>query len=258
MKMYSYKILICSMFLLINSLSVFADDNIPDIIGSYTSNKTQTEIIILKLNLDNSAIIESWYYDEVTTDTGSWSKGEKTITVKYKDFIQEFKFKKLFLFEYRSFKRISGLKPLLTPENGGYLESIKLVDKDILDRLIKNGTIQLKEKRKAGYINFISILFVTFFITIFIGRKKPVLFAIICMVLIPATAYLIDEFHPSLPIFTVVGFIFSLLWSVILRWGLKKTRVSLDSKLRFLSGFSSGRGTRSFFIIGPKGSKSRD
>ncbi len=258
MKIRSYRIFFWAMFLLVSPFSTFADDNIPDVTGTYTSNKTQTEIIILKLNPDKSAIIESWYNDEVTVDTGSWFKDEKTITVKYKDFVQEFKYKKLFLFEYGSFKRIRGLKPLLTHAHGGFLESVKLVDKDIFDGLVKNGTIQLKEKRKAGYINYVSIIFVTFFLSIFIGRKKPVLFAIICMVLVPATAYLIDELHPSLPKFTIVGFIFSLLWSMIFRWVLQKTRVSLDSKLRFLSGFSSGRGTRSFFIIGPKGSKSKD
>ena len=241
-----------------SSFSTFASDNIPEVTGTYTSNKTQAEIIILKLNPDKSAIIESWYNGEATVDSGNWFEDKQTITVKYKDFVQEFKFKKLFLFEYGSIKRICGLKPLLTPAYGGFLESVKLVDKDILDGLIKNGTIKLKEKTKAGYINYISILLVTFFISAFIGRKKPLLFAIICMVLVPATAYLIDELHPSLPIFTLVGFIFSLLWSMICRWVLQKTRVSLDSKLRFLSGFSSGRGTRSFFVIGPKGGKSRD
>jgi len=240
------------------SVSTFAENSVDNIAGAYTSNKTQDEIIILKLNSDDTAIIESWFNGEVTTDTGTWYTNGETITVKYKDFIQEFKAKKLFLFEYGSFKRIEGLKPLLTKGNGGFIESVKFVDKDVLDELIKNGTIQLKEKQKPGYINYISVIFVTFFISLFIGRKNPILFAIICMLLVPVAAYLIDELHPSLPIFTLVGFVFSFLWSLIFRWVLQKTRVSLDSKLRFLSGFSSGRGTRSFFIIGPKGSKSRD
>ncbi|MBU1342104.1 MAG: hypothetical protein KKE44_03460 [Proteobacteria bacterium] len=257
MKFVSFTILLL-LLLLINPFSTFADDKNQDVTGTYTSNKTQSEIFTLRLNHDGSAIIESLYNGQTTSDTGSWSADEKIITVRYKDFKQDFKAKKLFLFEYGSFKRIRGLKPLLNPSHGGSLDSMKFVDKNILDELIENKSIQLKKKIKSGYINYTSIIFVTFFISLFVGRKKPILFAIICMILVPTIAYLIDELNRSLPILTVVGLIGSFLWSIIIRWGLKKTRVSLDSKLRFISGHSSGRGTRSFFVIGPKGSKSRD
>jgi hypothetical protein len=258
MKILSNRFILLLIFLLVHVGFVLAKDSTPNVSVTYTSNKTQAEIIILKLNPDKSAIIESWYNEEAIVENGKWTTDEQNITVTYKDFVQEFSIKKLFLFEYGSFKRIRGLKPHLTKGNGGFLDSVKFVDKDILDELIKNGAIQIKEKTKPGYINYLSIIFVTFFISAFVGRKKPILFAIISMLLVPATAYLIDELHPSLPIFTLVGFIFTLLWSMIFRWVMSKTRVRLDSKLKFLSGFSSGKGTRSFFVIGPKGSKSRD
>ncbi len=258
MKIQIDKLALVMAFLLLYSASTIAGDNLPKFAGTYTSNKTQSEIIILKLNPNKSAIIESWINGVATIESGSWALNENIITVQYKDFVQEYIPKKLSLFEYGSFKRIRGLKPLLTKKYGGFIESVKFVDKVILDELIKSGKIQLKEKPKTGYINYISVIFVTFFISAFIGRKKPVLFAIICMVSIPMIGYLTDELHTSLAKFTLVGFLFSYLWSMLWRWITLKTSVSLDGKLRFITGFSSGGGNRNTTIIGPKGSKRLD
>ncbi len=258
MKKSACSILTLSLLALILPALAIAEKVPSNITGIYTSNATQNEIVILKLNPDNSSTIESWYRGNTIVETGTWYYDESLVTVRYKDFVQEFKFKKVLLLEYGSFRRIQGLKPVHTEASGGYLESVKFVDKVILDMLVEDGTIQVNERPTAGYINYISIIFVTFFISAFIGMRRPFLIALICAALVPAIAYLIDELHPSLPIFTIIGFVFSYLWSIIFRWIFQKTRVALDSKLRFLSGFSSGRGSRSFFVIGPKGGKSRD
>lgn len=253
MKIQIVKCALVFVFLLLYSASTFAEDNISNVTGTYTSNKTQAEIIILKLNSDKSVIIESWINGESTVESGSWALNGNIVTVNYKEFVQDFKSKKMLLFEYGSFKRIRGLKPLLTKKYGGFIESVKFVDKGILEELIKSGKIQLKEKPKNGYINYISVLFVTFFISAFIGRKKPILFAIICMVSIPMIGYIADELHTSLAKFTLVGFFFSYLWSLLWRWITLKTRVSSDGKLRFITGFR-----RNTTIIDPKGSKHLD
>jgi hypothetical protein len=106
------------------------------------------------------------------------------------------------------------------------------------------------------YINFFSIFIVAFFLSLFLGRKNPIIAAIGFSIFLTITAFLINEISFALIFYIAFGLITCLLWSVFFRWLLQKDRSGPnDTKIKILLGFSSGGYNRNAAIISRKGSR---
>jgi hypothetical protein len=214
--------------------------------------------LVLTLKSDLSAVIEENDYGKFYTYYGNWSLLGNEITVNYLNLnkstvTQILKYHdKINLFDYRSLKRIRGLTPSIKNNVTGLLYDIKMVDKEILTNLINDGKIKFGVKLKTNYINFSLIFIISFFISLFIGHKNPFLFGLSTIILIASAKYFFHENQDLLLAHTSFGFIFSLLFSSFFKWFYSQCIASEnDSKIRFIVGFSSGRGTRNVTIINP-------
>lgn len=106
------------------------------------------------------------------------------------------------------------------------------------------------------YINFFSIVFVTFLLSAFIGKKNPIIAAAICTLLVVVIAYGINEFDFVIIFYLVLCFISCFFWSVFFRWLAQKNYVDPNSdKLKFVVGFGSGRKGRNTTILSQKKKK---
>jgi len=240
-------------------ISVLAEVSIEKVAGEYTSKKDLNGYIVLKLNPDQSAIIEDWVQG-VRKNHGTWSiKGDEVI-VRYRDIDQVLEYhERLRLLEYRSFKKLKGLTTSKNNKNTGLLDSIRVVDKSELNKLIQSGKIKVRNETKTKYINFFSVFIFIFFFSAIIGRKNPILSSIACIFVTAVTGYFLGEISYALPIYIVVGFLFCFLWSIFFRWLTLKGRMGQnDTKIKFLIGFSSGKGTRNTAIISQKNSRTLD
>ncbi|WP_022664319.1 hypothetical protein [Desulfospira joergensenii] len=106
------------------------------------------------------------------------------------------------------------------------------------------------------YINFFSVVFVTFFLSAFIGKKNPIIAAVMCTLLVAFIAYRMNEFNFAIIYYLVLCFISCFFWSVLFRWVTQKNHIDPHSDtLKFIIGFSSGRGDRNTTIISSQKSK---
>ncbi len=237
-------------------LSVCAEITPEKIIGEYTAKKNFDGYVVLKLNSDQTAIIEDWLQGGARKHYGNWSILNNEVVVRYRDIDQILTYHdELRLLEYKSFKKIRGLKTSRNNKIPGFLDSVRVIDKIELNKLIDSGNIIVPTKVKKGYINFYSIFIVTFFLSAFLGRKNPLLSAIGCVLIIASIGYSLHE-TSYLVYHVALGFISCFLWSIFFRWLTLKGRMGTnDTKIKFLIGFSSGRGTRNTVISSHKNSR---
>lgn len=257
------KLFLCALFIIFsNPMALFAETATGEVAGTYTTTVNNEYAIVLKLNPDRSAVIEQWIKGGAREIPGQWAIKGDLILLSYHGVAYFFEFhRNLSLRAYPGGRKYSA-RGLITSSNrnpGGLLASIKALDKDLINQLLEEGKIKLPEESKPGYINFISVFIFTFFLSAFLGKRNPFVFAIFSTAGLILLSYFLYELRYSSAAYIAFGFISCLVWSIFFRWLFLWDRMGPnDRKIKFLVGFSSGRGNRNTTIISQKGSRAID
>ncbi len=225
------------------------------LVGNYRSKVKDNSFVILHLDPDKSAIIEStfWYKKgsrqrRTNKYEATWSLDGRDVSVEYYDITQILAYhEKLSLEDYGIDGFIPGLTTSVRNQNRGVLDSVKLWNRDELTKLFSDGKTAIRPKSeliKFSFTYFAILFTLVFLLSGALGRKKPLIGGITGAVVSPILCYiLISTNVVTIIIFIFVGFIVGLvagLISSIFLGGLKGKGHSTGPS--YMGGFSGGRG----------------
>ena len=255
MKLSFSKYVVILVFMALLPSSLFADVDEAQIAGIYKSKVEDKSFVVLHLNPDKTAIIESvfWYSDtpkdrRTKTYNAIWKLHCNEIAVTYNDIVQLLTYHdQLNLEEYGIQDSVPGLTTSENNRDNGLLDSIILWKRDELSNVTREKEITVDHKTLREYFTWIDlsvVILVVVFISAFVGYKKPLRGGVIGAFALPCLCYVFLFTNAVFLLLSgviglFIGIIAALISSILISGMMGKGHNTGPS---FMSGFGGGRG----------------